>query len=42
MATVYVKNIALATDDKEIKDFFSFWYVNHSCPAPDPTFAAAD
>jgi hypothetical protein len=26
-ATVYVKNIAAATGDAEIKDFFSFWFV---------------
>lgn len=25
MTTVYVKNIGSATEDKEIKDFFSFW-----------------
>jgi len=24
-ATVYVTNIGAKTDDKEIKDFFSFW-----------------
>jgi len=23
--TVYVKNIALGTEDKEIREFFSFW-----------------
>lgn len=26
--TVHVKNIGSKTDDKEIKDFFSFWYVH--------------
>ena len=26
--TVTVKNIASATSDKEIKDFFSFWYAS--------------
>lgn len=25
-STVHVSNIASKTDDKEIKDFFSFWY----------------
>lgn len=25
--TVYVKNISAETEDKEIRDFFSFWYV---------------
>lgn len=26
--TVYVKNISEKTEDKEIRDFFSFWYVS--------------
>lgn len=25
--TVHVKNIAAATGDTEVKDFFSFWFV---------------
>ncbi len=29
--TVHVKNIAASTDDKEIRDFFSFWYVTPAC-----------
>ena len=26
--TVNVKNISASTDDKEIRNFFSFWYVD--------------
>ncbi len=28
--TVHVKNIARDTDEKTIRDFFSFWYASHS------------
>ena len=32
--TVHVNNIAAKTDDKEVKDFFSFWYAPYSPPLP--------
>lgn len=34
--TVQVQNIAPSTEDKEIKDFFSFWFVPHPHPHPPP------
>ena len=30
MTTVHVQGISHETSEKEVKDFFSFWYVLHS------------
>lgn len=35
--TVQVQNIAPSTEDKEIKDFFSFWSVPHAIPSLSPS-----